>query len=146
MGPGRQIESALDDSKWQRRQQTDVAADPVSNRGLRLRHQTKHSPIAATEKLRRHGCSGRYERGRSVEVEPRRNFSLKRPRRSVRAALRSQDGRRFNGQETDLWNLSRPSNPRFRFRWIDIQTEIRSSRRESTGKRFEEGKGGDNRA
>ncbi len=53
---------------------------------------------------------------------------------------------RFDGQNTDLRHLPRPSNSRFRFWRIDIQIKIRPSRRESAGQRSKERKGRDHRA
>ena len=61
-------------------------------------------------------------------------------------ALCPQNRARFNGQKTDLRDLSRPSNSRLRVRRIDIQIEIRPSRRQSAGKRFAHRQSGDHRA
>ena len=76
-------------------------------------------------------------RRESAVHESRRNLSLEWSRRSGGAAVCAQDRARFDGQETDLWNLSRPSSARLRLRRIDLQTEIRPSRRESAGERFD---------
>src|SRR5438132_12350248 len=60
--------------------------------------------------------------------------------------LCAQGRRRFDGEEADLWNLSRPSDSRLRVWGIDIQTEIRSSRRQPTGQRSAQRQSRDHRA
>ena len=53
---------------------------------------------------------------------------------------------RSNGQKTNLRDLSWSSSSRIRVRRINIQIEIRPSRRESTGQGFAHGQSGDHRA
>src|SRR5207253_687572 len=113
---------------------------------LRLRDQTKYFATAAAERFWRHRCSC-IDFGRaSTRAQSRRNFSLKRSRRSCCVILCAQGRRRFDGEEADLWNLSRPSDSRLRVWGIDIQTEIRSSRRQPTGQRSAQRQSRDHRA
>ena len=60
--------------------------------------------------------------------------------------LRARINSRINRQETDLRHLSRTSNSRVRVWWIDLQTEIRTPRRESAGPRFAQRQGRDHLA
>ena len=118
----------------------------IADCGLRLWDEGKYLAPAAPERLRRHRFPGIDNRRGSAGHRSRRNLSFQRPRRSSRAAVRAQGCARFDGQETDFRNLPWPSNSRLRVRGIDLQIEVRASRREPAGERFAERQGCDHRA
>jgi len=84
--------------------------------------------------LRRLRRSGNGDRGGSVEIQTGGRVPFQRPGRPRRAGL-CRAGSQRPGPEwrSDFWNLSRPPDPGPSVRREDFQTEIRPSRRQSTG-------------
>src|ERR1022692_3437994 len=145
MGSRRSVEPILVCGQWQRDLigETAVAAGAFPDRGLRFRNKGKHFAPAPTEWFWCDRRSSDHHREGNSRAQSRWDYSFQRSGRSGGAPVRTRINSRINWQETDLRHLSRTSDSRVRVWWIDLQTEIRTPRRESAGQRFAQRQGCD---
>ncbi len=105
----------------------------VSRRRLRLRHQAQYLAPSGADRLARDGGAVRYQRRRRARASARWRFSLEWSRRSRAARRIKPPSPQTDRQSSRLRHLPRPSDPRPGARRQDLQAEVRTSRRESSG-------------
>src|SRR3954452_16355590 len=120
-----------------------LATEAPSHRRLRLWNEAEHSAPAATERICRHGCASDHIVGGCSGNESGWSISLERSGRSIGAGLCAWISARFDGQDADLWNLSRASGARLCLWRTHVQIEIRPPRRQPAGERSSQWKSRD---
>ena len=136
--PGGQTQRAMVESDSRRtKAANERSTHPISYRRVRLRHQAKHSAASSSERLRGDCCPCQHNCRRSAGIRIQTGFfsptalAIQR-----RFAYAHKTVHNLMGQKANLRDLSRSSDSRIRVRRIDIQIEVRPSRRQPAGKRF----------
>ena len=105
---------------------------------LRLRHQAEHSAQAARRGLQGNGRPGADSGGRCAGAEAGRSFLVERAGRSRAVYVRGGFDPQAHGTAADLRYLPRTSTDGNRAGRQDVQAEVRSPRRESSGEAVED--------